>query len=252
MVLGSEKLDKKLHELEFKTCVPGITKFIKEYGEDVRIHRQLKKDNSCPALPESTGTGSLENDTLKEYMEEVHTMFYVTSLEWTEKGAVKKVETLIKQTLPFSIFKSNWELLLATDEGWAVRKILGKIFDKADGVPHGHMTWWDGFYSQPKDVCRLDEEDIPADILGESKGNRIVRIGHIEDTRAKNVDSIKKIKQLVLQPYFGLLTTNSVSASVAKPFQELCEVSDYGCSTSSSSTYTTYHCHTQPGSDDPK
>ena len=90
MVLGSEKLDKKLHELKFKTCVPSITKFIKEYGEDVRIHCQLKKENSCPALPESTGTGTLENDTLKEYMEEVHTMLYVTSLEWTEKGAVKK------------------------------------------------------------------------------------------------------------------------------------------------------------------
>ena len=152
-------------------------------------------------------------------------MLYVTMFDWTDKASMKKVETLVKHTLPFSACKEERELVLATSEGWQLRKMLGAIVKNAGGISRDVMTWWDGFNVRPTDITRIDWEDIPEIIEGESKGNRITRMGHIDDIRKTNIEAIKKVVELVMVNNLGLLFPRKTSSSIRNPLRDLCEVS---------------------------
>ncbi|KAG6371139.1 hypothetical protein JVT61DRAFT_9906 [Boletus reticuloceps] len=172
----------------------------------------LNKDMSYPSPSTISRSNSFTNESLVKYTVDVCQMLYVTSLEWLEGGAVKKVETLIKQTIFYSLCKSDCELLLATTEGWSLRVTLGDI-----------LKVWDSFCASPTDRY-IDQERLLKKINGETKGNKIAHMRCINDICAQNISAVKKAASLVLVDKLGLLLPGTISESIAKPLHELCEV----------------------------
>ncbi|KAF8134834.1 hypothetical protein EV363DRAFT_1396309 [Boletus edulis] len=180
--LGSAKLDKNLKLVDLGLFVGQI---IKSYGISVKQHHALTKDMSRPPPSTTSYSGTITDPSLVEYIADMRQMLYVTSLEWLEGGAVKKLETLVKHTILYSLCKSKCKLLLATTEGWTLREKLGDILKDDDGNDDDDdddvttMTWWDGF--------------------------------------------LQKVVDLVLVDKLGLLSPGTISESIAKPLCKLCE-----------------------------
>jgi hypothetical protein len=217
--LGTEKVDSSVYS---KELTAHITTIITNYHDAIKVHRKKTHDCSRPAPTE--GSSSFTDDIQRQYVEDIRQMLHVTMFDWTDKASLKKAETMIKHTLPFSACKDERELVLATSEGWSLRKMLGVIVKNAGGVSRDTMTWWDGFSVRPKNIARIDREDIPEVIEGESKGYRITRMGRMDDVRKTNVDAIKKVVDLVMKHNLGLLTSNKTSSSIRDPLRTLCEV----------------------------
>ncbi|KAG9308374.1 hypothetical protein JVU11DRAFT_11962 [Chiua virens] len=153
MLMGKLKPTERIQP---KLVVPSATEIIKNYGKKVAHHRDVQRDISRP--PPEPSSLKISDEAQAEYIADLRQMLYVSSLEWSEKGAVKKIETMVKHTWPISLAKSDRQLLLATKEGWELRKKLGDIVKKAGITDRATntMIWWDGFNKQPTNVRLID------------------------------------------------------------------------------------------------
>jgi len=222
LALGSAKLN--WQDLPMKQLSTFVSVIIKNYGKAVKDHRALHHGESRPA-PDTSNVITKFGIELNEYLADLRQMLYVSSLTWHKDGAIKKCETFIKQTLPFSLCKPDRMRLLATDEGWATRKKLGQIVESAGGVNGPIMTWWDDFTTKPTDITRIDYLDIPENITNESNGNMIICMGRIDEIRAQNQNAVTQVVNLVMVEKLGLLQPGLTSTSILEPLQALCEVS---------------------------
>ncbi|KAG9308378.1 hypothetical protein JVU11DRAFT_11968 [Chiua virens] len=221
--LGDKKLQKSE---EAKLLVPHVTQQVKTYKEKMMHHRMIEKVSYRPK-PEVPA--KLNDDLHTEYMEHFSRMLYVTSLPWEEKNAIKKVETLIKHTWPFVLcIEQEREPVLATKEGWALRETLGKIVGSSAFITgQNTMVWWDNITERPDKhtvAKRIDHGSIILQAIdGESRGNQVARIEHIDETRKRNTQSVQKVVELVLVKHLGLLKEGLMSDKIAKPLHALCD-----------------------------
>jgi hypothetical protein len=58
----------------------------------------------------------------------------------TNKASLKKAEILVRYMHLFSMCKDEYELVLATSEGWSPRKMLDVIMKNAGGILRKTMT----------------------------------------------------------------------------------------------------------------
>ncbi|KAG9308094.1 hypothetical protein JVU11DRAFT_12562 [Chiua virens] len=211
MLMGKLKPTERIQP---KLVVPSATEIIKNYGKKVAHHRDVQRDISRP--PPEPSSLKISDEAQAEYIADLRQML---------KGAVKKIETMVKHTWPISLAKSDRQLLLATKEGWELRKKLGDIVKKAGITDRATntMIWWDGFNKQPTNVRRVDDDETVTKLRMESKGNRVLRMELIDKVRKNNINMVHRVIDSVLIDNLGLLANGTMSSEISEDLSALCK-----------------------------
>ncbi|KAF9237277.1 hypothetical protein BU15DRAFT_76175 [Melanogaster broomeanus] len=188
---------------------------IRNYKSKIIQHQKQSPCSTRPPPTKFEAPEELKDRKHAKVIDDILHMLQYTALPWERQDILKRPDTAIKYLTLVSRASRDRKRLLATKDGWKLRTRLGDIVKHSAQVNADEMSWWDQIDKQPVDEDRLDQQSMVTKIKGESKGNRMLRIGHVEEIRAKNIAAVKKVADTVLTEHLGLLKPGLVSPSIA-------------------------------------